>query len=125
MYCDGPVIVIPHTKPTGADTAPCAREHPGAEANRMSLTAETLTPGSGNTEPGKEEKPASHRGRERDEEKKESGVVGVQAFFTRREEDEEEADGRMNSVLAQGGGARNPAKHLEKRGTIRCISMPN
>ncbi|KAJ1209940.1 hypothetical protein NDU88_005309 [Pleurodeles waltl] len=52
--CDGPIRDSPHRTPTGADTAPGAREHPGAGTNRMSLTAVTLSPGSGTAEPGME-----------------------------------------------------------------------
>ncbi|KAJ1104163.1 hypothetical protein NDU88_001578 [Pleurodeles waltl] len=59
--CDGTIGDSPHTTLTGADTAPGAREHPGAGTNGMSLTAVMLSPGSGTAEPGTEEKPASHR----------------------------------------------------------------
>ncbi|KAJ1177722.1 hypothetical protein NDU88_002974 [Pleurodeles waltl] len=74
--CDGPIGDSPHTAPTGADTAPGARERPGAGTNRMSLTAVTQRPGSGTAKPGTEEKPASRRREARDQEEEESGVIG-------------------------------------------------
>ncbi|KAJ1155920.1 hypothetical protein NDU88_008645 [Pleurodeles waltl] len=81
----------------------------------------TLSPGSGTAEPGREEKPASHRRGTRDEEEEESGIFGEQTFYHRREEDEE-AGRRTNSAMAPGGGARTLATLLEKRGTIRAGS---
>ncbi|KAJ1175288.1 hypothetical protein NDU88_000576 [Pleurodeles waltl] len=90
--CDGPIGDSPHTTPTCADTAPGAREHPGAGTNRTSRLAVTRRPGSGNADP--EEEKASSQGEEaRNEEKEESGAVRAQTFFIGREEDKDKTDG--------------------------------
>ncbi|KAJ1130155.1 hypothetical protein NDU88_008511 [Pleurodeles waltl] len=78
----------------------------------------TLRPGSSNAGPKEEEKVASGE-REEIMEKEESGFERVQACESA--EEEETAGGGTKSAVAPGGGARNPATLLEKRGKTRSV----
>ncbi|KAJ1140065.1 hypothetical protein NDU88_006426 [Pleurodeles waltl] len=64
--------------------------------NREPRLTVTLRPGSRNADPTEEEKGVSYGQEARDEEEEESGVVGVQAVFARREEGEEETNGELS-----------------------------
>ncbi|KAJ1092011.1 hypothetical protein NDU88_005125 [Pleurodeles waltl] len=138
--CDGPVRDCPYTKLTGADTAPGAREQPGAGTNQMSLSAVTSSARDGNTERGGEKTLVSEGDEERGGEEEERGSeeeesggeeeeenrgIGEQFVPSRGEEGEEAADGGSNTAVAPGGRAKNPATLLKKRGTIRCVSTPH
>ncbi|KAJ1202499.1 hypothetical protein NDU88_006298 [Pleurodeles waltl] len=113
------------TKPTGADTAPGAREQPGAGTNKTLSSAVTSWARDGNAEGGGEKTPLSEGGEESggeeeeesSKEEEESGSTEERFLPSRVEEDEEVTDGGLNTAVDPGGKAKNPATLLEKRGT--------
>ncbi|KAJ1127998.1 hypothetical protein NDU88_006391 [Pleurodeles waltl] len=123
--CDGPTRVSLYTTATGADTVPGAQELPGAGTNQLSLATVTQGPGRGTAEPREGEKPASQTREVHDREGEESGVDGERTHPRTRQEDEEEAGGSMNLAAAREAERGTPATLLEKRGAIRCVSLPN
>ncbi|KAJ1201982.1 hypothetical protein NDU88_005786 [Pleurodeles waltl] len=87
----------------------------------------------GNPEEGVKKRPASESGEvESDEEEsgeeesgeEESDGIGERFLPSRGEEDEEAADGGLNTAVALGGKTKNPTTLLEKRGISRCMSTP-
>ncbi|KAJ1152694.1 hypothetical protein NDU88_005469 [Pleurodeles waltl] len=92
--CDGPIRVSLHTTLTCAAAAPDTREPHEAGTNPKPRPAVTLSPGSHNAGPEKNEKAAS-RGREaRNKETEESGIVGIQANSIEKED--ERSDGESD-----------------------------
>ncbi|KAJ1190452.1 hypothetical protein NDU88_007190 [Pleurodeles waltl] len=82
----------------------------------------------GNREEEEEKRSASGSGEEESGEQvsgeEKSEGIGERFLPSRGEEDEEVADGGLNTAVAPGGKTRNPATLLEKRGTSMCVYTP-
>ncbi|KAJ1141523.1 hypothetical protein NDU88_007853 [Pleurodeles waltl] len=122
--CDRPIGDSPHTTPTGADTAPGSGTSWGRNQSDVPDGRDTESRKQ-NREPGTEEEPVSHRRDARNQEEEKIGAVGMETPQRRREEDKEEESRRPNSAVAREAERGTPAMLLEKRGTIKCISLPN
>ncbi|KAJ1085908.1 hypothetical protein NDU88_006032 [Pleurodeles waltl] len=139
--CDGLAGTCPYTSPTCAAAACGVQEHLGAATNEKPDAGSTQEGGGSRRSAvtGEEENAKEQHGNEeerdggttdRDEDEEVTAgqrraEIGVWLLPNRGEEEDEAADGGLNTAAILGGGAQNPATLLEKRGIARCVGTPD
>ncbi|KAJ1125911.1 hypothetical protein NDU88_004326 [Pleurodeles waltl] len=126
-------------RPTCAAAASVVQEHHGAATNERRDAGSTQE-GGGTRRSASEEQESKEKDEERDgarrdetEEQEEDEEItqgqrtleaGEWLLPNRGEEDDEAADGGLNTAATLGSGTQSPATLLEKRGITRCVDLP-